>query len=159
MRARWPLAALTLAVALSGVPAVAQTAMVQPCDPDLPGHARTIAEPWEANTRTFANGAVRVAILDTIEPAAAAFHLLVLSPPHDELGERQCRIVSAGAGWTGFGALSFERLEAAYDPAQGLVLVLDMGLYNPATTLSDALALRVTINQATGVVTGAWSPQ
>lgn len=145
-----------LALFATSAPTFAGTAAVRHCDPDMPGHARSLAEPWEDNTLTFANGAVRMAILDTIEPAAAAFHLLILSPPYDELGERQCRIVSLGDGWSGFGFLSFERHEASYDPATGLVVVMDMGAYNPATALVDALALRVTVNQATGAVTGSW---
>jgi hypothetical protein len=147
---------MTAVLALCAAPAWSESASVQPCGPDLPGHARSIAEPWEDNTMTFANGAVRVAILDTIEPAAGAFHLLVLSPPYDELGDRQCRIVSYGGDWLGFGGLSLERVEASYDPATGLRIVMDMGRYVPETGLNDVLALAVTINQSTGAVTGAW---
>ena len=43
----------------------AQTAF--PCD--WQARADAIVEPWEENSKTFANGAVRVALLDTIEPA------------------------------------------------------------------------------------------
>ena len=38
---------------------------------DWPARADAIVEPWSQNTRTFANGDVRLALLDTIEPAAA----------------------------------------------------------------------------------------
>lgn len=138
------------------LPAAAEDVFVDPCGPDVPGLAWSIAEPWEDNTLTFANGAIRLAILDTVEPAAAAFHLLVLSPPYDELGLRQCRVVSMGGPWIGFGFLSFERHEAHYDAATGLTVVMDMGRYNPATGLNDALSLAVTINQATGEITGSW---
>lgn len=147
------LAALTLA--LSGLAAQSQSAFVAPCRPDLPGHARSIAEPWEDNTLTFANGAVRLVILDMIEPSGAAFHLLVLSPPYEASGERQCRLLSYGDG-RGFGFLSFERAEADYDPVTGLSVVMDMGRYNPDTGLNDAWALAVTIDQSTGAVSGAW---
>ncbi|MBF9030806.1 hypothetical protein HKCCE3408_10420 [Rhodobacterales bacterium HKCCE3408] len=143
-----------LLIALSALPAAAEEAVVQDCGPV--SSAWNIAEPWEQNTLTFANGAVRLAILDTIEPAAAAFHLLVLSPPYDELGGRQCRVVSLSEEWMGFGFLSFERWESSYDPATGLRVVMDMGLYNPETGLNDALSLAVTINQATGEITGRW---
>ncbi|MBF9034875.1 hypothetical protein HKCCE2091_11545 [Rhodobacterales bacterium HKCCE2091] len=136
-------------------PALAGTATVTDCGPMT--SARNVAEPWEENTLTFANGAIRVAILDTVEPAAAAFHLLVLSPPYSELGDRQCRMVSAGPGGWGFGFLSFERHEASYDPATGLTVTMDMGIVNQSG-VADALALSVTINQATGEITGTWLP-
>ena len=71
---------------LAGLPARAVT--VTTCD----GLAsvQSIAEPWEANTRTFANGDIRLVVLDTIEPAAGAFHLAILHPPRDELGSPMC---------------------------------------------------------------------
>ncbi|KMW60549.1 hypothetical protein AIOL_000711 [Candidatus Rhodobacter oscarellae] len=34
--------------------------------------ALALPEPWEAHTRTYSNGAIRVALLDLIEPAAGA---------------------------------------------------------------------------------------
>ena len=73
------LLALAFAAAMAG-PAVAQ--QVRDCD--WLASAWNLAEPWEENTRTFANGAVRLALLDAIEPGAVPFHLLVLSPPWDE---------------------------------------------------------------------------
>ena len=142
------------ALALAAGPAVAGQAVVQECGAIT--SAANIAEPWEDNTRTFANGAVRMTILDTAEPAAAAFHLVVLSPPYDELGLRQCRVVSLNEGWFGFGFLSFERMEASYDPVTGLRVVMDMGLYNAETGTNDALALAVTLNQGTGAISGQW---
>jgi hypothetical protein len=149
-------AALGLAATLSATQAGAGTAVVAPCGTGAPDRAWMIAEPWDANTMTFANGAIRVAVLDAVEPGAAAFHLMVLSPPYDELGIRQCRILSYEAPGLGFGFLSLERAEASYDPASGLTVVMDMGRFNPDTGLNDAWALSVTINQATGLVTGAW---
>lgn len=151
---------LSMAVFFAGLfsanTAMAELAHVAPCGPDQPGHARSVAEPWEANTQTFANGAIRVAVLDTIEPAVASFYLMVLSPPYDELGDRQCRIVSFGAPRMGFSFLSLERAEASYDPNTGLRIVMDMGRYNFESGLNDVWALAVTINQATGLVTGEW---
>ncbi len=57
---------LFLALCLAA-PVAAQT--VGDCD-TWQTSARNLAEPWEANSRTFANGDIRVALLDTIEPAA-----------------------------------------------------------------------------------------
>ena len=87
-------------------PAAAQEAV--PCD--WAARADGIVEPWEDNTATFANGAVRLALIDTVEPAAGAFHLLILSPPLGELGERQCRTL--GIGGMGFAGLDFASLQA-----------------------------------------------
>ncbi|CAN0606350.1 unnamed protein product, partial [Ectocarpus sp. 12 AP-2014] len=68
-------------------------------DCDWRASAQALVEPWDApeNTRTFANGDVRLAIIDTIEPAAGAFHLIILSPPYDEVGGRQCQVVSTNS--------------------------------------------------------------
>lgn len=148
---RLPLVAVVLwlgaGFAASGM-ACAQVA--QPCD--WRASAENLAEPWDRNSRTFANGAIRIAVLDTAEPAAAAFYLLILSPPADELGLRQCRVLSR-TEQTGFGGLSLDGAVAGYDPARGLTVALpavnygDDGLPLPAT-------LRVMINQATGLITG-----
>lgn len=127
--------------------AVAQ--VVTPCDWQV--SAENLAEPWEDNTRTFANGAIRLAVLDTAEPAAAAFHLLVLSPPVDMLGLRQCRVV-AMPGPTGFGFLTLQGATAAYDPARGLTVTLSGGTYDDRGQ-PVAGTVRVTINQATGQIT------
>ncbi|MDJ0825552.1 MAG: hypothetical protein QNJ16_08625 [Rhodobacter sp.] len=142
------LRALLLAVTL-GAPATAQT--VIGCD-GWQGSAQNIVEPWDQHTRQFANGEVRVALLDTIEPAAGAFYLLVLSPPYDELGGRTCAVVAEGEGGIGFAGLDFQRLEAAYDPAQGLTLRLPAQRFAPATGGIDPAILAVTINQATGAI-------
>lgn len=133
-----------------GAPAAAQTAI------DCTGWqaaARNIPEPWEAHTRTFANGDIRVALLDTIEPAAGAFYLMVLAPPYDELGSRNCAIIAATGGSMGFAGLSFDRIGASYDPARGLTLRLPASLYAPATGGFDPVILAVTINQRAGTIT------
>ena len=137
-----------LVAAALALPAAAQE--VTECDwratPDA------IPEPWEAHSRSFANGNVRLALLDAIEPAAGAFHLLVLSPPFDSLGARQCRIVGFD-GTRGFAALDFAALAAAYDPATGLTFRLPGRLWLPEQDFTNALILIVTVNQATGAVT------
>ena len=116
------------------------------------GSARNIVEPWEAHTRTFANGQIRVALLDTVEPAAGAFYLLILSPPYDELGGRGCTLVGANGG-IGFSGADFPAMGASYDPVQGLTLRMGVQVFAPAVGGFDPAILAVTINQATGTVT------
>lgn len=123
---------------------------VVPCD-DYRSSAQAIAEPWEANSRVFANGEVRIAVLDTIEPAAAAFHLLILSPPYDEVGGRQCAVVS-GAGGTGFGGLDLTGLQAGYDPSRGLTFAIAARRWSPDSGDFVPATLSVTLNQATGAI-------
>jgi hypothetical protein len=127
----------------------AQAVTVTACD----GLAsvQAIAEPWEANTRTFANGDIRLVVLDTIEPAAAAFHLAILHPPRDELGSPMCSQVSASDG-IGFGGMDLGPAKTAYDPARGLTVTLPVRLYDPETADFVQGALSVTINQSTGQV-------
>ena len=114
--------------------------------------ARNIPEPWEQHTRTFANGDIRVALLDTIEPAAGAFYLMVITPPYDELGSKTCWIVADQDGGIGFAGLEFQQIGASYDPASGLTLRMPASLYAPSTGGFDPAILAVTINQATGDV-------
>jgi hypothetical protein len=144
------LAALALALPLgAALPAAAQS--ILECG-DWRAQARNLPEPWEDHIRSFANGEVRVALMDTVEPAAAAFYLLVLSPPYDELGERSCGLVGETGG-DGFGGLDFARLTADYVAGRGLVLALPVSRWDSA---SDSFAegwLEVTVNQATGRLT------
>jgi hypothetical protein len=139
---------LPVLLALLASPAPAQP-NVAPCD--WRAAAANIAEPWAENTRTFANGEVRLAKMDVGEPAAGGFHLFVLSPPREEMGHRQCRIVSYD-DTIGFAAIDFYGLGATYDPARGLMFTLPVQIANDsATGFVDAL-LSVTVNQATGEI-------
>lgn len=129
-------------------PALAQT--VEECD--WRASAQALVEPWEDNTRMFANGDVRLAVSDVIEPAAGAFHLIILSPPFDELGGRQCQIVSAN-GSIGFAGLTLDGMTSAYDPAIGLTFTIEAGAYDPDTGGTLPRTLTITLNQATGAIT------
>ena len=140
--------AMCLAVATSATDAAAVT--VSDCG-DYRTTIQALAEPWEANTRTFAKGAIRVAVADTIEPAVGAVHLIVLHPPLDELGGPACHVISASDS-LGFSAMDFGAIRADYDPARGLGLVVPVGLYNEATAGFDDALLSVTINQSTGSI-------
>ena len=138
---------LLTAVAALFIATAAQAQIVTECD--WRSDAQFIAEPWEQNTRIFANGAVRVAMIDTWEPAAIPFHVMVISPPHDELGFRQCRIITGDNG--GFASHAFEAMTASYDPARGLTLHLPVAIW-----LGDMNSvwrgLEFTVNQATGSI-------
>ncbi|MEQ9261270.1 MAG: hypothetical protein RIG84_19450 [Roseovarius sp.] len=138
-------------LALLAAPVAAQEAV--PCD--WAARADAIVEPWEENTRTFANGAVRLALLDTIEPAAAAFHILILSPPYEELGGRQCRTLGMPGGM-GFSGADFGSLAAGYDPATGLIFTMKVQVYDGGDFRDRGL--RFTLNQATGEIGAALSP-
>lgn len=111
--------------------------------------AYNLVEPWEENARTFSNGKTRLAVLDTVEPAAGAYHILVLSPPYDPLGGRQCRIVSLQLG-LGFSGISFDMLEAAYDPSVGLMFTVPVQRLDPASGGYTPNTLYMELNQATG---------
>ena len=135
------------ALALAPLPAAAVT--VTGCT-DL-ANVWAVAEPWEANTRLFANGEIRLVVLDTVEPAAAAFHLVVLHPPRDELGLPMCSMVSAAEG-LGFGGMDLGPAAAAYDPARGLTVALPISTYDPDSASFFDRSLSVTINQASGQI-------
>ena len=138
--------ALTLIIALAASTAAAQSA--NPCD--WQSSAQAIVEPWEANTLVFANGKVRIASIDTIEPAIGAAYLLVLSPPYGETGERQCRIVGA-SDQIGFAGLDFDKLQAGYDPKVGLVFVMPVSTVSGDDFVKQVLV--VTLNQSSGEMT------
>jgi len=114
--------------------------------------AWNLVEPWEENSRTFSNGKTRLALIDTVEPAAGAFHLLILSPPYGPLGDRQCKMVSWSPG-IGFAGMHFNELVANYNPAQGLLFDLPVRLYDPETSFTNGAILHLVLNQATGVIT------
>ncbi|WP_281856327.1 hypothetical protein [Litoreibacter halocynthiae] len=133
------------------LPAFAQE--VRPCD----GLARVdaIGEPWAAHTQTFAGNRVRLVVIDTLEPAAAAFQLLVLSPPFDEVGGRQCMMVGS-SGSLGFGGMTLEAMDSSYDPAKGLTWGVKVKTYNASTGGFDDKVLNVTLNQSTGAITAGF---
>lgn len=113
--------------------------------------ARNIVEPWDENTRTFANGDVRVVNLDTVEPAAGFAFLMIVSPPYDALGSRQC-VTVGHANAMGFAGLAFDGLTSDYDPAIGLIFDVVVSTYDPETAQSSQRMLNITVNQATGEI-------
>ncbi len=143
----WRWLAVLLSV-MAASPVASQ--QVGPCNDGRSG-AHALVEPWEQSTRLFANGAVRLAITDITEPAAGSFFLMILSPPLDELGLRQCRLVRASDG-VGFAGLTLDGIVATYDPAAGLRFVLPARRYVPESGDFTDATLAVTLNQATGAI-------
>lgn len=139
-----PLTLLPLAAAAQGLP----VPVVAPC-PDW-ARADAIREPWEDSIAAYAEGAVRLAVLDMLEPAAGAVHLLVISPPRDEVGGRQCRVISGGEGGVGFFDIDLAGRRAAYDPAAGLTVTIPMQTFDPETGGGEPAVMRVTIDQNSG---------
>jgi hypothetical protein len=129
------------------MPAAAQ--QVLPCD--WQARADTIVEPWEDHTRTFANGDVRVALLDVIEPALGSYYLLVLSPPFDEVGGRQCRVIGFDGG-VGFTFLEFDTISADYSAERGVELQMLGRIAAPEYDFTNAVNLWVIINQSSGEI-------
>ena len=136
----------TLTVSTLGLPAHAQPLTVTVSDCDWQASARNIPEPWEANSASFANGNVRLALMDTIEPAQGWAWLMVLSPPFEDWGGRQCRML--GLDGMGFAGMDFAALDASYDPAIGLTFTLPV--QTPAPEGGRSALLRLDLNQSTG---------
>lgn len=129
------------ALACLALPAGAQ--QVSGCD-TWQANARNVD--WSDPMRSFANGAIRLITLDTGEPAAAAFHIMVTYPDPEEMW-LDCRLVSLGGG-LGFASISLARADASYDPARGLSIAVP-----GRSPEGEALVIAFTINRATGEVT------
>ncbi len=122
-------------------------------DCDWRTSARNLGVPWEEYSKVFSNGKVRIALLDTVEPAAGALHLLIISPPYGELGSPQCKVVSAG-DTIGFADMDFKGLNADYNPEIGLIFRIPVKGYSGGER-GPWQPLTVTLNQATGLIK-AW---
>ena len=130
-----------LAITLSAGPAAAWPELSE-CG--WQASASYVAEPWTDNTISFGNGATRIALIDTGEPAAGAYGLLILSPPVSEYGDRQCRVLH------GFSGLSLEGLASGYDPSIGLQLSLTGQVYLEDEGQFASAQVDLIINQGTG---------
>lgn len=142
------LAVAAAAFLLAGLPAHA----VQVRDCDYAADVRSIAEPWEKNTRAFYNGNVRVALLDTGgEPVCCSVHLLILVPDkNDEMGGRFCKIVGDRES-LGFAGIDFARLTTRYDAGRGLLITFPYQLYVDGLSSKSGVA-RVRVNLERGTV-------
>lgn len=139
----------TIAAAAMSFASPAMAQEVTTCD--WRASALNLVEPWEDYTQTFANGALRVALIDTIEPAAAAFHLMVIGPTVDEIGAPTCALVSHVDG-LGFSGFEFTELVASYDPEFGLLLQAPVQTFVPDTGDFRANILDVLVHLGTGEI-------
>ena len=138
-------------IAFSG--AVAATAQsLERCD--WVASAGNLVEPWAETTRTYSDGAVRIALLDTQgEPVCCSYHLLILSP-NPEYGE-DCHVLSDLPGM-GFRQIFLEDSASRYDAGKGLLLTIPVGRFDLDTGGVDPASIgpvSIRINQASGKVT------
>jgi hypothetical protein len=86
-------------------------------------------------TRSYANGKITIAHIDTFgEPVCCSEHLLVFIPS-PEIGS-QCFAISQDAAKgdgaaRGFSSIAFDRIKGSYDPDRGLLLTVPYSLYDP----------------------------
>ena len=143
------------AFALLAASVPASAVSVVPCNQDLAtASAWNLVEPWEKNSRTFYNGAVRVALIDTGgEPVCCSMHLLIVSPSKGE-GEVQtaCHLVG-NEGLMGFVSIDFAALTARYDAGKGLLIAVPYALYSDDGGPQPHGVAHVRVNAATGTVT------
>lgn len=132
---------------LCATPLAAQVAF--PCD--WQARADAIVEPWENNTATFADGAVRVAHLDVGEPAAASAYLLILHPPIDPPAGRTCTVVGLDDG-LGYAGILFNDLTAEYEADTGLHFTVPAIIHLPEQSFQNTALLSIRVNQSTGDV-------
>jgi hypothetical protein len=140
-----------LVVLAAVLPGVGMAQEVSDCD--WRASSQVIAEPWEANTRIFAKGEIRLTIMDAGEPVAGSFFLMILSPPYGDAG-RQCAILALDADGMGFASLSMDGAKADYDPATGLSVTMAATRWLPDTDTYTDATLSVTINQDSGAISG-----
>lgn len=143
---------------LSAFCLVSSTAVAQEAisDCDWPASLRNIVEPWESHTRTFANGKIRIAHVDTGgEPVCCSSYLAVLAPTGSEveLESRQCKLLTDGPELSGFNWINFDSITASYDAGLGLLLSVPIERYDFGGTGSTTPAtVGIRINQATGEI-------
>ena len=157
---RLPLA-LTFSTAVLAIAATsAQAQVISECD--TRASAGNIVEPWSEHSRSYAEGAIRLALLeDAAAPDCCRRYLLVLAPAGDEAGDeadgmqgRQCLVV-APRDEHGFRDLDIGRVAANYSPHLGLELSVPVWLHRDGTApgaepFADRMILLV--NQETGRV-------
>ncbi|WP_068301251.1 hypothetical protein [Pararhodobacter sp. CCB-MM2] len=148
----------TFAAALmfSALPLAATAQVIGDCQ--WAATASNIVEPWSETTRTFANGAIRVAWVDTGgEPACCSSHLMILSPSGDGSDEpvfRMCHEASARPN-EGFYSVDVPGITASYDPAKGLLLSVPVGHWHQGIEQGQPPIwerMEIRINQSTGEV-------
>ena len=138
---------ILLACLLALLPSLASAAQLNPCD--WRASAEMLIEPWGEHTVEVED--IRIALIDTGEPAAEAFHLLILSP--DPEGRRQCNLLSATHD-VGFGAIDFKGIEVA-DVPDGIMLAISTFFFNDghgSVDLENPVYLHLIIDPEAGTI-------
>ncbi|NOX39841.1 MAG: hypothetical protein GXP05_04810 [Alphaproteobacteria bacterium] len=141
------LLALTLVAASLGSQSGAQ--QISKCD--ARAQAANIAEPWSANSRSFADGDVRLTVLETPGSETAAFRILILTPPRNALGERLCRIISYQRE-AGFFGVTLSWMGTSYDPLYGLVFDIPVQIFVASTGKNKPARLHLTVDRSIGAI-------
>lgn len=114
-----------LCAVLTIITCAAHAAEVGPCD-NLDRISYLVGQ-----TKSFSNGKIRIAQVDTEgEPVCCSEHLLVFIPS-PELGSQCFAVSQEAAGQRGFNSIEFSQIKASYDPRRGLLLKVPYTLYNP----------------------------
>ncbi len=130
----------------------AQAAVIGECG-DL-NSLENLVEPWEKNTKSFYNGQVRIALVDTGgEPVCCSTHLVIMVPSNDEMGGSKCMVFSQekytsegeAPSYMGFQSIDFQNIKSSYDPAKGLSLSIPYSTYIDGID-SDSGMAKVLIN-------------
>ncbi len=128
----------------------ATAAEVRDCD--FAASLQTLVEPWEKNIRSYYNGQVRVALVDTWgEPACCSTHLLIMIPSNDEPAEgRICKVVG-DKGTNGFQAIAIDKIKTSYDAKRGLLISFPFKRYIDGVKFTPGVG-RVRVNLQAGTV-------
>lgn len=123
-----------------------QAFVTAPCGPEFT--PLTITEPWEENTQTFANGAIRIfeIFIDPNVASGAALGILHPNPPGSD-SYSTCTAIYAGNEFRYFGQAFVAEATAVYDASVGLIITIPIGFVD-----GNRRMLRFAVNQATGVV-------
>jgi hypothetical protein len=144
---RFFIAAAALAAAVIPVTA----AEVRDCD--FAASLQTLVEPWEKNIRSYYNGQVRVALVDTWgEPACCSTHLLIMMPNNDQTEHsRICKVVG-DKGTNGYQAIAIDKIKTRYDANRGLLIEFPFKRYIDGVKFTPGVG-RVRVNVQQGTVT------
>ena len=140
---------LFAAAALLAAAIPVTAAEVRECD--FAASLQTLVEPWEKNIRSYYNGQVRVARVDTGgEPACCSTHLLIMIPSKDEPAEgRVCKVVG-DKGTTGYQDIAIDKIKTSYDAKRGLLISFPFKRYIDGVKFTPGVGrVRVNLQAAT----------
>lgn len=136
---------------LAGAAALALTSPAQafitaPCGPEF--SPLTITEPWEENSRNFAEGAIRIfeIFIDPNVASGAALGVLHPNVPGSD-SYRSCTAIYAGPEFRYFGQAFVSEATAVYDASVGLIITVPVAFVGGRREM-----MRFAVNQATGAV-------